>query len=81
MLKDYKLSDIFWVQAVHTTLHILNKGMLRSNNDDTPYEIWKGRPTNTKNFRVFGSNCYIKKEDNKVVKFHSRVDEGILVGY
>jgi transposase InsO family protein len=44
MLKDSKLSDIFWAQAVHTTVHILNRGMLRSNNDKTPYELWKGRP-------------------------------------
>jgi transposase InsO family protein len=43
MLKDSKLGDIFWVQAVHTTIHILNRGMLRSNNDKTPYELWKGR--------------------------------------
>jgi transposase InsO family protein len=44
MLKDSKLSDIFWAQAVHTIVHILNKGMLRSNSDKTPYELWKGRP-------------------------------------
>jgi hypothetical protein len=81
MLKDSKLGDIFWVQVVHTTIHILNRGMLRSNNDKTPYELWKGRPTNIKHFRVFGRKCYIKREDNKVGKFDSRVDEGILIGY
>jgi hypothetical protein len=81
MLKDSKLGDIFWVQVVHTTIHILNRGMLRSNNDKTPYELWKGRLVNIKNFRVFGSKCYIKREDNKIGKFDSRVDEGILVGY
>jgi len=81
MLKYFKLGDIFWVQAVHTTIHILNRGMLRSNNDKTPYELWKGRPTNIKHFRVFGIKCYIKREDNKVGKFDSRFDEGILVGH
>jgi hypothetical protein len=62
-------------------IHILNKGMLRNNSDKTPYELWKGRPTNVKHFRVFGSKCYIKREDDKVGKFDSRVDKGILVGY
>jgi hypothetical protein len=80
MLKDSKLSNIFWVQAVHTVIHILNRGMLISNNDKTPYELWKGRPTNVKHFRVFGSKCYIKREDDRVGKFDSRVDKGILVG-
>jgi hypothetical protein len=81
MLKDSKLRNIFWAQAVHTIVHILNKGMLRSNSDKTPYELWKGRPTTVKYFRVFGSKCYIKREYDKVGKFDSRVDEGILVGY
>jgi hypothetical protein len=55
--------------------------MLRSNNDKTPYELWKGMPTNLKHFRVFGSKCYIKKEDVRIGKFDFRFDKGILVGY
>jgi hypothetical protein len=46
-----------------------------------PYELWKGRPTNVKHFRVFGSKCYIKREDGRMGKFDSRVDKGVLVGY
>jgi hypothetical protein len=81
MLNDSKLSDIFWGQAMHTTVHILNIGLIIRNSDKTPYELWKGRPTNVKHFRVFGSKCYIKREDKKIGKFDSRVDEGIFVGY
>jgi hypothetical protein len=55
--------------------------MLIIKNDKTPYELWKGRLTNVNHFRVLGSKCYIKREDNKVGKFDSCVDEGILVGY
>ena len=81
MLKDSKLSDIFWAQTIHTTIQILNRGMLISNNDKTPYELWKGGPTNVKHFRVFGRKCYIKREDDMFGKFDSQVDKGILVGY
>jgi hypothetical protein len=66
---------------VHTTVHIQNRVMLRNNTDKTPYELWKGRPTNVKHFRVFGSKCYIKREDGRMEKFDSRVDKGVLVGY
>jgi hypothetical protein len=66
---------------VHTTVHIQNRVMLRKNTDKTPYELWKGRPTNVNHFRVFGSKCYIKREDDRMGKFDSRVDKGILVGY
>jgi hypothetical protein len=81
ILMDYKLTDIFWTQAVHTAVHIQNRVMLRNNTDKTPYELWKGRPANVKHFRVFGSKCYIKREDGRMGKFDSRVDKGILVGY
>jgi hypothetical protein len=81
MLMDSKLTDIFWTQAVHTTIHIQNRVMLRNNTDKTPYELWKGRPTNVKHFRVFGRKCYIKREDGRMGKFDSRVDKGVLVGY
>jgi hypothetical protein len=82
MLMDSKLIDIFWTHAVHTTVHIQNRVMLRNNNDKTFYELWKGIPTNVKHFRVFGSKCsYIKREDGRMIKFDSRVDKGVLVGY
>jgi hypothetical protein len=62
---------------VHTRVHIQNKLMLRNNNDKTPYELWKGRPTNVNHFRLFG----IKREDDRMIKFESHVDKGVLVGY
>jgi hypothetical protein len=59
---DSKLTDIFWTQAVHTTIHIQNRVILRNNTDKTPYKLWKGRPPNVKHFGVFGSKCYFKRE-------------------
>ena len=34
-----------------------------------------------KHFKVFGRKCYIKREDEKIRKFDSRVEKGVLVGY
>jgi hypothetical protein len=81
MLKDFKLGDIFWAQEVHTLVHILNRGMLRSNSDKTLYYLWKVRLENVKHFRVFGSKCYIKREYGRIGKFDSRVEKDIFVGY
>jgi hypothetical protein len=75
MTMDSKLTDIFWTNAMHTIVHIQNRVMLRNITDKTPYELWKGRPTNVKHFRVFGSKCYIKREDDIMGKFDSRVDK------
>ena len=81
MLMDYKLTDIFWTHVVHTSIHIQNRVMLRNNTEKTPYELWKGRPTNVKHFRVFGRKCYIKREHGRMGKFDSCVDKGVLIGY
>ena len=81
MLNDSKISDVFWVPEVHTTVHILNRWLLRNKSDWIPYGLWRGILTNVKHFRIFGSKCYIKREDNKSEKFDSGVDEGIFVGY
>ena len=81
MLKDSKLDEKFWVQAIDTTVFIINQSILRNNCNKTPYELWKGKPANVKYFRIFGRKCYIKREDQNLGKFESRVDEGIFVGY
>jgi transposase InsO family protein len=75
MLMDSKLIDIFWTQAMHTTIHIQNRVILKNITDKMPYELWKGRPTNVKHFRVFGSKCYIKREDGITRKFESHVEK------
>jgi transposase InsO family protein len=81
MLMDSKLTDLFWAHAMHTPIHIQNRLMLINNNDKTPYELWKGRPTNVKHFRVFGRKSYIKREDGRMGMFDSPVDKRVLVGY
>jgi transposase InsO family protein len=74
MIMDSKLIDIFWTHTVHIAVHIQKKVMLRNNIDKNPYELWKGRLANVKHFRVFGSKCYIKREDGRLGKFDSSVD-------
>ena len=81
MLKDSKLDEKLWVQEIDTAIFIININLLINNCNKTPYELWKGKLTNVKYFRIFGSKCYIKREDQKLGKFESRVNEGTFVGY
>lgn len=34
-----------------------------------------------KYFKVFGNKCYIRRDEDNLGKFDSRVDEGIFLGY
>jgi transposase InsO family protein len=75
MIMDSKLKDLFWTQALHTIVHLQNRVMLRNNTNKTPYEPWKGRPTNVKYFKFFGRKYFIKREYGRMGKFDSGVDK------
>jgi hypothetical protein len=61
MLMDSKLTDIVSTREVHPTVHIQNRVMLRNNTRKTPYELWKGRPTNVKHFIFLEENATSKE--------------------
>ena len=81
MMQESNIPQTFWAEAVHTTMHILNKAHLRPSSDKTPYELWHGKPASIKHFRIFGSKCYINNNDENLGKFDSRAGEGIFLGY
>ena len=81
MLNESKVGDRFWREAIHTSVYIQNRCMLRPNEDKTPYEMWFGRKATVKYFKVFGSICYIKRIDQNLGKIDDRADEGIFLGY
>jgi hypothetical protein len=81
MLNEAKLPYIYRREEICTTLYILNKSQLRINHDKTPYEFWFGKPASIKHFRFFGRKCYIKRDDDNLGKFDSRLDDGIFLGY
>lgn len=51
------------------------------NNTQTPHELWYGETPSVKHFKIFGSKCYIKNNDEQLGKLEPRADEGILLGY
>ena len=81
MFNEAKLSDSFWREAIYKTVYRLNRGQLGVNKDNPPYELWYGRLASVKYFKVFGSNCYIKRNKDDLGNFESRTDEGIFLGY
>lgn len=80
-MNEINISHTLWVEAIHIAIHILNKAHLRPNNEKTSYELWFGRLASIKHFKVFGSKCYIKNNDEHLGKHDDRADEGILLGY
>ena len=80
MLDESGIPTTLWGQAAFTVVTILNKANVQVNNDQTPYELWYGKPPTIKHFRVCGRNFFLKMSDEKLGMFEPRADEGILLG-
>ena len=58
----------------------MNKVQVKKDTNKTPYELWFGHFPTVKYFIIFGSKCYIKRDDD-IGRFDVRSDEGIFLGY
>ena len=81
MLKEKGLPNIFWAEAVYTTVYMLNRCPTKSVKDKTPIEAWNGKKPSAKHLRVFGSICYIHIPDVKRHKLEDKTIRGIFLGY
>ena len=81
ILHENNLPNYFWAEAVNTSCYILNRVLIRSSLDKTPYELWKNKKPNISYFKVFGSKCFILNTKNNLGKFDAKSNVGILLGY
>ena len=79
MLQHSGLSDGFWVEALLTTVDIINMSPSRPLGLKIPKEIWTGRKPNYDKLRIFGAYALIPKDDRRKLKLRSR--KCIFLGY
>ncbi|KAI3795803.1 hypothetical protein L1987_38463 [Smallanthus sonchifolius] len=82
MLSDAKLPVTFWVEAVNTACHVLNRVLVVKRHNKTCYELIINRPPNLDYLVPFGSPCslLLQYKDRKS-KFHAKAVEDIFLGY
>jgi hypothetical protein len=81
MLGEYKTSERFWLEAVNTACHAINRLYLHFLLKKESYELLTGNKPNILYFRVFGSKCYILVKKGRHSKFPPKAIEGFLLGY
>ena len=79
MLLNKQIPQKFWGEAVNTSCHIGNRIFFRVGTKKIAYEIWNGKKSRVKYFRVFGSKCYILNDRENLGKFDAKSDEGIFL--
>jgi hypothetical protein len=81
MIHSKNLAQHFWGEAINTACHIINRVYLWPKTNKTSCEIWQGKKSIVKYFRIFGSKCYILRDRENLGKFDPKSDEGIFLGY
>jgi hypothetical protein len=81
MLGEFKAPERFWLEAVNTACHAINRLYLHRLLKKTSYELLTGNKPNVSYFRVFGSKCYILVKKGRHSKFAPKAVEGFLLGY
>ena len=81
ILHENNLPNYFWAEAINTSCYILNRVLIRSSLNKTPYELWKNKKPNISYFKVFGSKCFILNTKDNLGKFDAKSNVGIFLGY
>jgi hypothetical protein len=80
LLKQRRMSAVFWGEAVVTAVYILKRSPTKALNGRTPYEAWNGRKPVVSHLRVFGCLAF-SKEVGHIDKLDDRSTPEVFIGY
>ena len=80
LLMEKSVSKKYWRQDISNVVYTMNRVQVKKGRNATPFELWYGYAPNVKYFKIFGSKCYILK-DNRNGKLDAKSDEGMFLGY
>ena len=80
MLFEKKIPKLLWVEAVSTSIYLLNRLPTKFVQSKTLIEAWSGVKPSVKHLKVFGSLCYLHMPSIKRGKLDERAEKGFLLG-
>nr|GFB70054.1 hypothetical protein [Tanacetum cinerariifolium] len=81
MLSAAKVPLFFWAEAIATSRFTQNRSLVIPRHKKTPYHIINDRKSSVKFFHIFGSLCYIVKDDENLDKMKEKGNACIFMGY
>ena len=82
MLNASPLPKTFWASVINIASYVMNRTLIRSILNKTPYDIYSGRKPKISHFHIFGCKCNVHNngKDN-LDKFDSKSNEALFIGY
>ena len=81
MLKQMSLTNVYWADAVHSTVYILNRIPTKMVKNTTPYEAWFCRKPIVSHLKILGSTCYVHIPSELRQKLDGKSVKCIFIGY
>lgn len=81
MLHQKKLSNVYWVEAILTIMHVLNRSPTTSLQDIVSQGTWDGKKVNASHFRIFGSVEFSHILEKVGKNLDDRSEMCIFIGY
>ncbi|GJT92132.1 retrovirus-related pol polyprotein from transposon TNT 1-94 [Tanacetum coccineum] len=81
MLIFSKAPMFLWAEAVATACYTLNRSLIHTHHNKTPYEMVHNKKPDLTFFHVFGALCYPTNDSEDLGKLQPTADIGIFVGY
>nr|GEY61466.1 hypothetical protein [Tanacetum cinerariifolium] len=78
MLSTAKVPLYFWAEAIATSCFTQNRSLVIPRHEKTPYHIINGRKPSVKFFHIFGSLCYIVRDNENLDKMKEKGDACIF---
>ncbi|GJR35494.1 ribonuclease H-like domain-containing protein [Tanacetum coccineum] len=81
LFSDAEDEGIFVVQVKETACFVLNRVLVTSPHNKTPYALLTGNIPSVSHFNPFGCHVTILNTNDHLGKFDDKADEGYIVGY
>jgi hypothetical protein len=75
------MPGIFWGEAVHTAVYLLNWSPAAALDGLTPYQAWYGKKPPVHFLRVFGCVVYVNRLRRHLSKLEDHGQKVVLIGY
>ena len=81
MLSNVDFLNGFWVEALATTVHLIDRSLKKVLDTKVVEEVWLGKPPSYKHLRVFGCKAYSHISNEFHDKLAPRSKKCIFLAY
>ena len=75
------LPKMFWVEAVNTIIHLINRGSSTPLKFKLPEEVWSGKKVDRSYLKVFSCVSYVHIDPTARSKLDAKSKKSFFVGY